>query len=66
MRKDLKSATSVKTGKKFLDSRKELELTIDDVASKLFVNKEYISAIETGNYSNISFRGVCKSILSKI
>ena len=65
MRKDLKSATSVKTGKKFLDFRKKLELTIDDVASKLFVNKEYISAIETGNYSIFPSEAFAKAYFKK-
>ena len=48
---DLKSANSVKTGKKFSELRKELNYSIDDISKTLFINKDYIIAIEKGNYS---------------
>jgi cytoskeletal protein RodZ len=48
---DLKSANSVKTGKKFSELRKELNYSIDDISKTLFINKDYIIAIEEGNYS---------------
>ena len=48
---NLKSANSVKTGKKFSELRKELNYSIDDISKTLFINKDYIIAIEKGNYS---------------
>ena len=47
----LKSASSVKTGKKFYESRLAKNYSIDDVAEILYVNKDYVRAIESGNFS---------------
>ena len=48
---ELKSANSVKTGKKFSERRNEIGYTIDKVSEILFVNKDYIVAIEKGKES---------------
>ena len=46
-----KSASSAKTGKKFKEKRIELGFSITQIAEKLFINKNYLSAIENGDYS---------------
>ena len=38
----LKSASSVKTGKKFYESRLAKNYSIDDVAEILYINKDYV------------------------
>ena len=55
MSNELKSASSVKTGKKFSEKRNYIGFTIEEISEKLFINKDYISAIEKGNYS-VSFQ----------
>ena len=50
MKTELKSANSVKTGKQFAEKRIELGLTIEDVSKILYVNKNYLSAIENKKY----------------
>ena len=45
MTDELKSANSVKTGKKFAERRNEIGFTIDKVSEILFVNKDYLIAI---------------------
>ena len=52
MSNELKSASSVKTGKKFSEKRNAIGCTIEEVSEKLFINKDYISAIEKGNYTH--------------
>tara|TARA_Y100000768_G_scaffold315353_1_gene250280 strand:- start:1577 stop:2311 length:735 start_codon:yes stop_codon:yes gene_type:complete len=51
MENELKSANSVKTGKKFKEKRAEIGLSIDQISKKLFINKDYLIAIESGDYS---------------
>ena len=52
MSQDLKSANSAKIGKRFLNARANLNLSIEEVASKSFINIKYIKAIESGDYSD--------------
>ena len=51
MENELKSANSVKTGKKFKEKRTKIGLSIDQISKKLFINKDYLIAIESGDYS---------------
>ena len=51
MNNDLKSANSAKIGKRFYESRVRLNYSVNEVADILFINKDYISAIEDGNYA---------------
>ena len=46
----LKSAASVKTGKVFLNKRNEIGLSHEEIKKTLGINKDYILAIESGNY----------------
>ena len=48
---NLKSAQTFKIGKVFKDRRKLLSLSESQVASKIFVNINYIKGIEVGDYS---------------
>ena len=41
----LKSASSVKTGKKFYESRLAKNYSIDDVAEILYINKDYVLSL---------------------
>ena len=52
MNSELKSASSVKTGKNFSAKRIELGYSIDEACKKVFINKDYLIAIEKGNYSS--------------
>ena len=65
MNKELKSATSVKTGKKFKQRRNELGYSIEEVSKILFVNKSYLSAIEQGNYSIFPSETFAKAYFNK-
>tara|TARA_A100001015_G_C14934734_1_gene689948 strand:- start:34 stop:279 length:246 start_codon:yes stop_codon:yes gene_type:complete len=65
MSNDLKSANSVKTGKKFNELRKELNYSVDDIAKSLFINKDYILAIEKGNYSIFPSEAFAKAYFQK-
>ena len=65
MSNDLKSANSVKTGKKFNELRKELSYSVDDIAKSLFINKDYILAIEKGNYSIFPSEAFAKAYFQK-
>ena len=62
---ELKSANSVKTGKKFAERRNEIGFTIDKVSEILFVNKDYIVAIEKGNYSIFPSESFAKAYFKK-
>ena len=62
---ELKSANSVKTGKKFSERRNEIGYTIDKVSEILFVNKDYIVAIEKGNYSIFPSESFAKAYFKK-
>ena len=46
----LKSAASAKTGKIFLNKRNEIGLSHEEIKETLGINKDYIVAIESGNY----------------
>ena len=48
---NLKSAQTCEIGKVFKDRRKLLSLSESQVASKIFVNINYIKGIEVGDYS---------------
>ena len=65
MKTELKSANSVKTGKQFAEKRIELGLTIEDVSKILYVNKNYLSAIENGNYSIFPSESFAKAYFKK-
>ena len=62
---ELKSANSVKTGKNFSAKRLELGYSIDDVCKKVFVNKDYLIAIEEGNYSIFPSESFAKAYFNK-
>ena len=51
MTKYLKSASSVKIGKKFIQARNKLDMSIDEVKKITFINNSYLIAIEKGDYS---------------
>ena len=51
MSKYLKSASSVKIGKKFIQARNKLDMSIDEVKKITFINNNYLIAIEKGDYS---------------
>ena len=65
MSNELKSASSVKTGKKFSEKRNAIRYTIEEVSEKLFINKDYISAIEKGNYSIFPSESFAKAYFNK-
>ena len=65
MSNELKSASSVKTGKKFSEKRNAIGYTIEEVSEKLFINKDYISAIEKGNYSIFPSESFAKAYFNK-
>ena len=51
MRGELKSAASAKIGNKFAEKREYLGYSLDQVSEILVINKDYLKAIEGGNYS---------------
>jgi len=61
----LKSASSVKTGKKFYESRLAKNYSIDDVAEILYINKDYVRAIESGNFSIFPSKIFAKAYFDK-
>ena len=65
MSNELKSASSVKTGKKFSEKRNNIGFTIEEISEKLFINKDYISAIEKGNYSIFPSESFAKAYFNK-
>ena len=65
MSNELKSASSVKTGRKFYEKRNDIGFTIEEVSEKLFINKDYISAIEKGNYSIFPSESFAKAYFNK-
>ncbi len=62
---ELKSASSVKTGKKFAEKRNNIGFTIEEISEKLFINKDYISAIEKGDYSIFPSKSFAKAYFDK-
>ena len=65
MSNELKSASSVKTGKKFSEKRNNIGFTIEEISEKIFINKDYISAIEKGNYSIFPSESFAKAYFNK-
>ena len=51
MERNLKSASSVKVGKRFSDKRNALNLSLKETSKILFINIDYLIAIEKGDYS---------------
>ena len=47
----LKSASTVKIGKKFSNKRTSLSLSLEEASKILFINEDYLNAIEKGDYS---------------
>ena len=45
MSNELKSASSVKTGKKFSEKRNNIGFTIEEISEKIFINKDYILSL---------------------
>ena len=65
MANELKSDTSVKTGKKFKERRIEMGFSIDQMADKLFINKDYLTAIENGDYAIFPSESFAKAYFKK-
>ena len=51
MDRSLKSARTVKIGKRFSDKRISLSLSLEEASKILFINVDYLNAIEKGDYS---------------
>ena len=51
MDKILKSASTVKIGKRFSNKRISLGLSLEETSKILFINEDYLNAIEKGDYS---------------
>ena len=65
MRGELKSAASAKLGKKFSEKRKYLGYSLDQVSEILVINKDYLKAIEGGNYSIFPSESFAKAYFLK-
>ena len=65
MSEDIKSASSAKTGKIFLDSREVLGLTSQQVSEQAVMNIKYIEGIESGDYSIFPSEGFAKAYFIK-
>ena len=61
----LKSASSVKTGKKFLEKRKDLGVSIKEASEILYINKDYLQAIENGIYNIFPSESFAKAYFKK-
>ena len=62
---ELKSANSVKIGKKFSKKRNNNSYSIDEVSKLLFINKNYLLAIEKGDYSIFPGESFAKAYFKK-
>jgi cytoskeletal protein RodZ len=51
MDRSFKSARTVKIGKRFSDKRISLSLSLEEASKLLFINADYLNAIEKGDYS---------------
>ena len=51
MDKILKSASTVKIGKRFSNKRISLGLSLEETSKILFINEDYLNGIEEGDYS---------------
>lgn len=65
MENKLKSASSVKTGLLFINARKELGLSIQDISSKHMINEKYIRGIESGIYDKFPSEGFARAYFLK-
>jgi len=65
MANKFKSANSVKTGKKFRDKRVQMDLSFDRIAEIIYVNKNYLIAIEKGEYSIFPSESFAKAYFKK-
>ena len=65
MRDELKSAASAKIGKKFAEKREYLGYSLDQVSEILVINKDYLKAIEGGNYSIFPSESFAKAYFLK-
>ena len=65
MANKFKSANSVKIGKKFRDKRVQMDLSFDRIAEIIYVNKNYLIAIEKGEYSIFPSESFAKAYFKK-
>ena len=65
MTKKLKSASSAKIGKRFTKKRLECGYSIDQISKKIFINKDYLIAIERGDYSIFPSKVFAKAYFKK-
>tara|TARA_B100001059_G_C17830869_1_gene584630 strand:+ start:1002 stop:1760 length:759 start_codon:yes stop_codon:yes gene_type:complete len=65
MNNKLKSASSAKIGKKFFQRRLEIGYSIDQISKKLFINKNYLIAIEKGDYSIFPSKAFARAYFKK-
>ena len=65
MRGELKSAASAKIGNKFAEKREYLGYSLDQVSEILVINKDYLKAIEGGNYSIFPSESFAKAYFLK-
>ena len=61
----LKSAQTAKIGKQFKSMRESLGLSEAEVSAKIFINTDYIKAIESGDYSIFPARMFALSYFEK-
>ncbi len=65
MKYELKSASSAKIGKRFTKKRLEYGYSIDQVSKKIFINKDYLIAIEKGDYTIFPSKVFAKAYFKK-
>ena len=65
MIKKLKSASSAKIGKNFTKKRLEYGNSIDEISKKLFINIDYLIAIEEGDYTIFPSKTFAKAYFKK-
>ena len=65
MSKYLKSASSVRTGRKFIRARHKLGLSLEEVKNVTYINQNYINAIEKGDYSDFPSEAFAKAYFKK-
>tara|TARA_Y100001936_G_scaffold248301_1_gene295865 strand:- start:631 stop:1392 length:762 start_codon:yes stop_codon:yes gene_type:complete len=65
MEGNLKSASSVKIGKKFSEKRNALNLSLEQASKILFINIDYLTAIEKGDYSIFPSKSFAKAYFKK-
>lgn len=65
MERNLKSASSVKVGKRFSDKRNASNLSLKETSKILFINIDYLIAIERGDYSIFPSETFAKAYFKK-